>query len=127
MSGVNDNMHQLFIELGKVNLSDVISNGGSGLLSSYNNNLFEVLQSTYPEHNWKKVNFSYQRKEDNSKKPPGYWQDPTNRVIQNQLLSNFLKRAFLDEVLKGKDLTSIEGWNVVTKKVNSCINFLTNF
>ena len=72
-------LHQLGTRLGyknmedwyKISRRDLTKNDGGGLLDIYGFSLFQVIQSTFPEYNWKPWKFSHA--------PKGYWKDVSNR------------------------------------------------
>jgi len=45
----------------KVTRNDIIQKGGSGLLNKYGNSPSKLIQTVYPEHDWKMEKFNTPR------------------------------------------------------------------
>jgi hypothetical protein len=79
-----------------------VENSGSGLLAQYQGSPSNVLQTIYPENDWKMWLFD--------EIPHGFWGDQKNQ------------RKFMEWLSKQLNHTKIEDWYMVTREV-----FLTFF
>eukprot|EP01114_Cavostelium_apophysatum_P004593 TRINITY_DN14919_c0_g1_i1.p1 TRINITY_DN14919_c0_g1~~TRINITY_DN14919_c0_g1_i1.p1 ORF type:complete len:186 (+),score=13.10 TRINITY_DN14919_c0_g1_i1:102-659(+) len=71
-----------------VKLKDIVRLGGSGLLNHFGNSLSSLLNTVFPEYEWK---------EKKERHPVGYWQDPAHQ------------RKFLDNFATSHNITDMEG------------------
>jgi hypothetical protein len=87
----------------KVTHKDIVSLGGSGLLTKHENSHFAMLPKVYPEYEWLPWRFGVC--------PKNYWDDTKNQ------------KKFLDWVAKELNITDYSGWFKITRDVISILTF----
>eukprot|EP01114_Cavostelium_apophysatum_P000432 TRINITY_DN10397_c0_g1_i2.p1 TRINITY_DN10397_c0_g1~~TRINITY_DN10397_c0_g1_i2.p1 ORF type:complete len:506 (+),score=124.86 TRINITY_DN10397_c0_g1_i2:145-1662(+) len=74
--------------------SEVIENGGRGLLDQHRGSIVNVLMSLYPQHDWKMWNFK--------KTPSGFWSNKSNH------------RKFMDHLAEKLNFQTFDDWYEVS-------------
>ena len=72
--------------------------GGYSILSRYNNSIYQILSTVYPNYNWKPSEYS--------RFPIHHWEDVSNQ------------REFMDSIYKELDLKDMNDWYNVTTNVS---------